>query len=221
MKKILSLLLGIVLVLTLVGCHKDKTTTNKTTTETTTTTVRTTTEQKTTINPNVDPWYEDEYREIKLISASGNISGMYKEHPLLDYTIVNNNSYSYNSDVYTDIDIIVMPNGDRVEVKHTIEDFYSIYQPNIEYTTENGLIHDFVGQFIYTKVYYNPVQKKVKVDNVYINFNYYELEDNVSEDNPSNINLVKFISYNETLFYTNWFDLTGATLNILEYLEEN
>lgn len=65
MKKILSLLLGIVLVLTLVGCHKDKTTTKQTTTEKVTTTVKTTTEQKTTVNPNVDPWYEDEYREIK------------------------------------------------------------------------------------------------------------------------------------------------------------
>lgn len=192
MKKILSLLLGITLVLTLVGCHKDKTTTKQTTTENEKTTeTKTTTEPKITENPYIDPWYEDEYREITDFYAEGSSEVF---------------SLSQRNDLMT----IKMSDTETIE-KSTGVWYYNT--PDDEGNTAQVYWRDY---------YYNPVQKKVKIQRTIILVKYYEkgeLGGNIV------MNYAEFNRYYiegvdpDPLYYTDLeiIDVSDMTLKLVHY----
>lgn len=196
MKKILSLLLGISLLLTLVGCRKNKTTKPITTEpKPATTEVKTTTEPKTTVNPNVDPWYEDEYREISFIAVSNSEN---------DPEFQDGFYYYYLVKMYT------------TTIKMSETETITAINATGCWAYSDGSTR---GDIAYKAYYYNPVQKKVKIVHVGLKGFNYELGTYIN--GSLYINYLEFDSYFEDQCYEEYIDCSNKTIMYLEYLEEN
>lgn len=199
MKKILSLLLGIMLVLTLVGCKKTVTTASRITTSTERTTTNQTTEkQTTTINKDVDPWYEDDYKELDRI-----------------YVRSDSDYYIYEREIRSTT-TIKLSEDETIDVVNTSSVWY-------DRVASDGTL----GYLSYRNIYYNPVQKKIKIVEVSLQFSYVEFgTDKNGNTYPS---YVIFSYYRDSEIYdeledfkcqTIYYDLSAYNdVRFLKYLE--
>lgn len=202
MKKIISLLLGIMLVLTLVGCKNtatSKTDPSRITTSTErTTTNQTTKEQITTVNPNVDPWYEDEYKEVDNI-----------------YVESDNDYYSYKREIISTT-TIKLSEDETIDVINT----HSVWYDSV---ASDGTL----GYLSYENIYYNPVQKKIKIIQVGLQFSYVEFGTDKNGNTYPNYVIFSYYRDGETYdgledsnCHTTYIDLSAYTdIRILKYLE--
>lgn len=199
MKKIIGLL-GSILVLTLVGCKKTTTSTSKITNPTEKITTNQTTEkQTTTINKDIDPWYEDDYKEVDRI-----------------YVKSDSDYYIYEREVISTTTIKLSEN-ETIDVVNTSSVWYD------GRVASDGTL----GYLSYKNIYYNPVQKKIKIVQVSLQFSYVEF--GIDKNGNPYPSYVIFSYYHDSEFYdeledfnchTTYYDLSAYTdVRFLKYLE--
>lgn len=199
MKKILSLLLGVSLLLTLVGCKNTATSTSKIINPTEKiTTNQTTKKQTTTVNKDIDPWYEDDYKEVDRI-----------------YVKSDDDYYIYEREIISTT-TIKLSEDETIDVINVSSVWYDGVAPD-----------GTLGYLSYENIYYNPVQKKIKIVQVSLQFSYVEF----GTDKNGNIypSYVIFSYYRDGEIYaeledcnchTTYIDLSAYNdIQFLKYLE--